>query len=176
MSSSAGTGARGELPPQLRGTKLAGSEPAPTRFLPAPTNSYQSEKQQQYPRDRSLPKAIPKAFQPLSSARYATRALWRKKFWDMVYRALRLPLHSLVLLLLPLFLAVASSSWSDSSFPDALLLLVGKVPRIPRFFLIIFFPLGHFPDLVQINKTTFLHSSHFFTLPQPICPTIHKSA
>lgn len=34
--------------------------------------------------------------------------------------------------------------------PDALLFLVGKVPRISTFFLTIFLPVGHFPDLVQI--------------------------
>jgi len=78
--------------------------------------------------------------------------------------------------MLPLFLAVASSSWSDFFFLDALLFLLGKVPRIPRFFLVIFIPVGHFPDLVQINKTTFPDNSHFFTLPQPICPVVHQLA
>lgn len=34
--------------------------------------------------------------------------------------------------------------------PDALLFLVGKVPRISTFFLMVFLPVGHFPDLVQI--------------------------
>lgn len=39
--------------------------------------------------------------------------------------------------------------------PDALLFLVGKGPRISTFFLMIFLPLGHCPDLVQILQPNF---------------------